>query len=39
MTMTMPIDINCAQFLAYTALALVTGAFVGAAIAFKIRNH
>lgn len=38
-TLSMPVDINAGQFLAFTAFALLTGAAVGAAVAFKISER
>ncbi len=35
-TLTMPIAINAGQFLAFTALALLTGAAIGYAVALNI---
>ena len=37
--MSMPIDINAGQFLAFAALALATGAAVGFALGVKIYKH
>ena len=35
-TLTMPITINAGQFLAFSALALLTGAAIGYAVALNI---
>ena len=35
-TLTMPIEINAGQFLAFAALALLTGAAVGFAVAVRV---
>lgn len=35
-TLTMPIEINAGQFLAFAALALLAGAAVGFAVAIKV---
>lgn len=38
-TLTMPVDINAGQFLAFSAFALLTGATIGFAVALKIADR
>lgn len=38
-TLTMPVDINAGQFLAFSALALLTGATIGFVVAMKIAER
>ena len=37
-TLSMPVDINAGQFLAFSGLVLLTGAGIGFAIALKIAD-